>query len=357
MNQQPVKIIPFLDGWRGLAIILVLVSHFGQRPLLGWVGTFGVQLFFALSGYLMADLLFTKKVAFSDFFARRFSRVIPAFLAFVLFSYLYARTLQPTLYTAPIGELLATLTFSRTYLPSGMSIWAVQWPVGNLWSLNVEEHSYVFLALGALLTRRCRSAYPALIFLILSVVVIVGFCLFYSRNPPSGSSPWFLRSECASLGLVAAAAIRQIRAASNNPLANTVPSLLPILWVVIGIACISTLRFTGSQYVFAPISLALAINYLHCAPAIVKYALSGSVIRWFGRCSFSLYLWQQPFYNAHVEFGLHKAPAIIGALVCGALSFYLLEDPVRQYLNNKWRSRGKKQIVVTNELETKLEPV
>ena len=66
--------LPYLDGWRGLAIVLVLQSHFG----LGGGGRLGVALFFALSGYLMGGLLFVRKPPLRQFWRRRVARIVPA---------------------------------------------------------------------------------------------------------------------------------------------------------------------------------------------------------------------------------------------------------------------------------------
>ena len=331
--------VPYLDGWRGLAIVCVLIGHFGLRPTLGWLGNFGVQLFFALSGYLMAHLLFIKKVGMPDFFARRLARVLPAFAVFVAAMYVYSLHFQAAPYAVPPGELLATLFFLRTYLPPGADIWSGQWPIGHLWSLNVEEHSYVFLAIGAVLTRALTQRWAATAFLFLSVMAVVAFCLYYPERRPAGASLWFLRSECAALGLIAAAAIRVIRNASALPLLNSVPRLLPVLWVLIGAVCISVYQHRGGKFIIAPLCLALAVNYLDCVPGLLKTMLSNPVLRWFGRCSFSLYLWQQPFFLAANGAELARALACALAIGAGVLSFYAIENPLRLALNGAWAKR------------------
>ena len=52
--------IGYLDGWRGMAILLVLIGHFYPIKAMN-LGTLGVDLFFVLSGRLMADILFVQK--------------------------------------------------------------------------------------------------------------------------------------------------------------------------------------------------------------------------------------------------------------------------------------------------------
>jgi peptidoglycan/LPS O-acetylase OafA/YrhL len=75
-----------LDGWRGLAIAAVIEGHFvGLLP--GRTGRLGVDAFFALSGYLMAGLLFIGRQPLKTFYKRRISRILPVFLVFTLTVY------------------------------------------------------------------------------------------------------------------------------------------------------------------------------------------------------------------------------------------------------------------------------
>src|SRR5690349_14455630 len=65
--------ILYLDGWRGVAISMLLVGHFiagfGEPPRLGIdFGRAGVEFFFVLSGLLMGNLLFVKRVSIRTFY-------------------------------------------------------------------------------------------------------------------------------------------------------------------------------------------------------------------------------------------------------------------------------------------------
>src|SRR3954464_3947024 len=66
----------FLDGWRGIAIASVLVDHFAEPDYFN-SGRAGVELFFVLSGRLMAQILFVGEPALANFYYRRFTRVWP----------------------------------------------------------------------------------------------------------------------------------------------------------------------------------------------------------------------------------------------------------------------------------------
>ena len=61
MEREPtINRIPALDGWRGVAILTVLLSHFVL--VFQGAGTFGVEIFFALSGYLISDMIFFQRM-------------------------------------------------------------------------------------------------------------------------------------------------------------------------------------------------------------------------------------------------------------------------------------------------------
>ena len=69
----------YLDGWRGLAIVLLLADHFFPVPGINF-GALGVNFFFVLSGWLMTHLLFVQLTPIDVFYRRRIARIVPAHL-------------------------------------------------------------------------------------------------------------------------------------------------------------------------------------------------------------------------------------------------------------------------------------
>lgn len=67
----------FLDGWRGLALVLLLAGHFFPNRWIN-LGRLGVELYFALSGLLIGEILLVKRTSLSVFYWRRVSRVFPS---------------------------------------------------------------------------------------------------------------------------------------------------------------------------------------------------------------------------------------------------------------------------------------
>ncbi len=296
--------------------------------------------FFVLSGYLISSLLFLKKESLKDFAVRRASRILPVFLLFVFAMLVYAENFQSAHYDVTTRELLPTLTFVRSYFPSDLNIFARSWPIGHLWSLNVEEHGYLYLALAALVIRRVRNEYAAPALLIFTTAAIVACTFYYARHPPAGASDWRLRSEVAALGLMSSAALRVTAGRLAIDWRKAVPPLLPVLTLATAVACYATEVVKGG-YMIGPLCLAFTVNFLHCAPALLRRLLSSGLLRWLGACSFSMYLWQQPFYHAVLHDRV-AAPLALAAAVCaGALSFYSIEKPARRFLNRAWAAHTK----------------
>ena len=300
----------------------------------------GVTLFFVLSGYLMSDLLFIKRVSLKDFFVRRFNRVMPLCWLFVACMAIYAKYWQEPKYDVSAFELISTLTFFRTYFPIHTSIWAEDWSIGHLWSLNVEEHNYAFLALGAFVFARVNSnRRSGVCFLGFATLLVLAFNIAYIFFPPAGASPWLLRSECASLGLIAAGFFLMFRRTLAPAWSESISSLVPILTIVLALACFKTYGHKELSRVVGSLALAFSIAWLDRSPGWLRALLSIPILGWFGRCSFSLYLWQEPFYLLLQNKKLSASSAALLALVFGTLSFYIFENPSRKWLNERWSRR------------------
>lgn len=148
---------PGLDVVRSAAILLVMAHHFrhapGVPPAFEWAalrGFAGVDLFFVLSGWLIGGQLMrevsrTGTVELGRFWARRWFRTLPAYLAVLAAMVAWGRV--------PVRQLPAFLTFAQNYLAPGT--WLVTW------SLCIEEHFYLLLPLTLLAVARLpRGARP-----------------------------------------------------------------------------------------------------------------------------------------------------------------------------------------------------
>lgn len=322
---SPATHVGYLDGWRGIAIALVLESHFiGVLPF--ETGRMGVDVFFGLSGFLMSGLLFIKRQPLSVFYKRRISRILPAFWLFVgcIYGYAFVRH-----FNFGLTDVASTFLFFRTYLPVGTGIWETGIPIGHLWSINVEEHCYIFMSLIVLI-RRYRGHEGLVLFL--CGLLCVGVGLVYVRMGNSAPQWGVLGTEVAASHILVSSGYRLMREKYHLK----VPSYLPLVAVIVVPACYSKLAPWWAASVISPFLLAFAVNHLGETYDWVKSVLSVQVLRYLGIWSFSIYLWQQPFYIYKHEFSNGPLAALAAAFAASLVCFYVWEQPIRFWLNKHW---------------------
>ena len=169
MKRQRVDGIALL---RGLAILLVLMNHVNMRLRLAkvpytagmpdqlvsslvWNGQVGVQIFFAISGFLITSTSLLRwgslaKVNVREFYWLRFARIAPLLLLLLMtlsalhFAHVKNFVVQPK--TGGLGgALFAALTFHVNVLEATRGYLPANWDI--LWSLSVEEMFYLFFPL------------------------------------------------------------------------------------------------------------------------------------------------------------------------------------------------------------------
>ena len=306
----------FLDGWRALAIVGVLIDHYvTARPIN--LGRFGVEMFFVLSGLLMADILFVRRMELPTFFWRRGSRVYPALIVFLV-AMMVLVALGLTKIT-PV-QFAAAFTFTYNYV----QIWGGGRAafIDHIWTLCIEEHTYLVLALVAVLTRRSPVA-GALVCLALAaaawanglIQTLLGgdYYVVYWRSDVRGAS--------ILLGAAAYLLLRSVK----------VPTWTPVLLAVAAVALNFNSVPDPLKYSVGTACLAGVVVFLAQAPKVVVGALSSRPMALFGLWSFSTYLWQQPF--SRIAPFPSNLVWVAAAVVVAFMSYTLVENPARAYLN------------------------
>jgi len=127
----------------------------------------------------------------------------------------------------------------------------------------------------------------------------------------------------------------------RNGINRSIPPFVFYTLPIIAIVTYSTSAPPAVTMVVGLVSLALTVNILHKAPEWMLRALSLPALRKLGLWSYSLYLWQQPFYALKNKGLISTSAAFLLALLAGVLSYYLIEAPARNYLNSTWARKKK----------------
>jgi peptidoglycan/LPS O-acetylase OafA/YrhL len=320
-----------LDQWRGLALLLVLISHgFFHTGRVNGAGRIGVNLFFFISGILVFRSLSKEREEgwekIKSFWWRRMRRLYPALIAYVALMlgagfFLQDLPNQPT--THDWASYARSTPFALAYLINYET--GEPMALGHLWSLACEMQFYflaplIYLAGGR--TRRQRVAVFGIVtaglvglgliyplksanyeaakyhFEIAVWPMMLGFFCEHSRN-------WFLKLPLALVKVIFALGIFSLVAALSLMLVG-----MEMKKVAIGVGGV--------------LLLPCLLGYLFGLPMPGK---AGQFLRWIGERTYSIYLWQQPLTLCDfLPAMLHPAGAAL-AIPVGAVWFRWFEKP------------------------------
>jgi peptidoglycan/LPS O-acetylase OafA/YrhL len=158
--------LPGLDGLRGVSIIIVIIGHLiWANNLKFFIGYFGVNIFFVISGFLITTILLKEKVnkgfiSLKRFYVRRILRIMP-----VAYLYIFILILLNIIFKLNISfRSFATAALYLKNIPFRNS---GEWYTGHFWSLSVEEQFYlIFPALLVVF----KNKY---VFIIISMILLI----------------------------------------------------------------------------------------------------------------------------------------------------------------------------------------
>ena len=342
-----------LDGLRGLAILLVLLLHFSvyghglaradvfidrlyyRIAGAGWIG---VDLFFVLSGFLITGILIDAKGFpnyLRNFYARRVLRIFPLYYGALVLLMVVLPRLWP--YHAGLQSLAADGAWYWAYL-SNVKIARDGWPevgaIGHFWSLAVEEQFYLLWPVIVLAVNRRQLQIVCLLCVIMALAVRV---LLNARgNSPAAFVLTPARMDALAVGaLIAVAARRADELRRFARLARSMTILLGLSALLIfvlrkGFAgydpVVSTIGHTIIAFFFGAV-LVLALT-LPPGSFVVR-ALESSILRFFGRYSYGLYVLHHPilFLGAGIV-PLALIPTVLGSQLLRQFVFIVIATSV-----------------------------
>jgi peptidoglycan/LPS O-acetylase OafA/YrhL len=333
---------PALDGLRGVAILLVMLTHLGIPGLQG-AGSAGVTMFFTLSGFLIAALLLDERsvsgqVALAAFLSRRARRLLPALVLFLATMSMLGLT------TLPVA-------------PSWRDLLGVLGGVGNLtvamqghdtvitqtWSLSVEEQFYVLWPLVLVVCLRLgRGSLRLLAVLAAAGVVYPLVMRLVLWDGGAGALRVYVgtdtRMDGLLVGCVAAMWMHGRRPGTDRP------------WVATAAVCV-VVGLSVTTGAAAIVGVPTVVPWLTSAAIVALVQQSGAgwlshrIIRAVGERSYGLFLWHYPLWAVARAV---PGPLVVPAFLCVALltfaiahlSWHCVELPFL-------RGRGRPSVAVT----------
>jgi peptidoglycan/LPS O-acetylase OafA/YrhL len=328
--------IASLDGLRGIAAFLVVISHvallYPHLPA-GFtlnIGAEAVEIFFALSGFLMASLYAARPLdrdAALDYLVHRFARIYPVYLVAVAFVVFLSRV--PGL--DYIHAITGPVEILRHVAMLGSS--------GVFWSVSPEIQFYFFFLLVWLCLSNPRRFRMLAAILALCVIVDID----YGFPGPGILLPSKVHFFLAGVGAGLLYASGRWRP-SGWPVGIAALGLL-------GFVFLSKMLMWRDQTDGWGLGMALTAGAIVFLTAL-EHPLSRAVLasrplRFLGRISFSLYLFHLPVMflsmKTLTEFlpgGIAILAAVGLAVLFATFTYHLIEDPARRVLVTAWKGRA-----------------
>ena len=336
--------LPTLDGWRAIAISAVILDHLAANfrdihPLLFAIsrtGPNGVSLFFAISGFLICSRLLEEEntvgsISLRRFYVRRASRILPAAVTYLAIIGLLSFTGR--ILVSP-WDWWSSVLFFRNYLPPSMISHGWGGYTVHYWSLSVEEHFYLLWPGILVLGGRYWSRYVAGI---LAVIISIWRWWDFHHHWMDRHIPGLLfasRTDVRLDGLLMGCLVALLLADESIRNWAIRKSSLPFFFALVasyvGIQIVSRHHYYS---IWESMLLPLIVVSTVLNPSTwVGRILENPVMRWIGRLSYSLYLWQQLFDVSQADYPislLQKFPYnLILLFFIAALSYKFIERPL-----------------------------
>jgi peptidoglycan/LPS O-acetylase OafA/YrhL len=313
------KQIPSLNGIRALAATVVLLYHFG---FLGLHGSYGVTIFFVLSGFLITHLLLTEREKFGSislrgFYLRRTLRIFPAFYVFMAVYLLLRYATHAPIYWP---QAIASLTYTRDYYDA--LVHPGKMIAGHTWSLAIEEQFYL---LWPFLFVRFQPKHLA--------KILAGFIVAVWIYRPLHDSRYIYyafetRADALAVGCLVAVLIHL---GYNFRWLTAKWMIAPVL-----LATLAVMKFAAHDNpltlsIFPLLAMALILESV-----VHRYwLLNNPVANYLGLVSYPLYLYHPMLASSHLS-GWTKLAV---TLAFASLSYYVVERPFLQLKNSLHRKK------------------
>ena len=340
------RYMPALDGWRAVAIVLVMMFHAiynvigpvegdhmgGGMELVSHLGALGVLIFFAISGYIITTRLYVESpdgaISLRTFYAKRCFRILPA-----MWTYLLVVAALGALHVIQLqrADLLAPL-FLTNYFPGSSYL-------GHFWSLSIEEHFYLLWPVCLIVAGWRRAIYVGA-----GLMAVVGVyrAIRLARlgvvdagpGVVDGARGYFLSHTEARIDYILAGCVLALLlifypgVRSFVQRCGSAAGVAPLLLLILISSRIQVVDLRSLQAVAIVLLVVATSLKTH---SLLNRALSNPKFVFVGKLSYSLYLWQQLFLSrtsiAWLQSPIALLPRLGGAMLAAWLSYRFIERP------------------------------
>lgn len=328
-----------IDGLRALAVLSVVLFHFGFPGFYG--GYVGVDIFFVISGYLISGIIIDEcaegKFSVVEFYRRRIVRIFPALFAMLgIVVLIGSYVLLPDELLDLGGQVLgASFFYSNAYFFKTANYFGGDSHAKFLlhtWSLSVEEQFYIIWPFLLVFFHKNKSAmkYSVATVAVIFFVLLSQYLVYIDQSFAFYMMP--ARFWEFAAGAVAVYVVR------GNKLNGQASSILGVIGLF---AILLPVKFYNEQVVFPGLSALPPCIGTACILAtngrgFVSKFISNRIFTFFGKISYSLYLWHWPVVVFTSVFYFHevnlvgKVVLFVISVVLGYLSWRFVEQPVRR---------------------------
>jgi peptidoglycan/LPS O-acetylase OafA/YrhL len=350
-----------LNGIRGIAIILVVMSHlqlcrnsYYDYYQMFFNGQLGVGIFFVLSGFLITTLCLKEKIVTGDlslkkFYTRRILRIFPVaylYLAVILVLNYWLNLKIPAFQFLGAAFYILNLSYFRRHESSAL--------LGHYWSLATEEQFYLIFPF--LIKKSFKTFVLFIIFLVILLPLVCTLQEFY-RPVNTGALYAFTHMAIKFQG-IAVGCLFSILSFEVRSYYDIV-GRYKILGNLLALSLIVLLRldfFYSIRAIYTNLFIAILIGYFitsNIKPAndVIFKLLNSRILSWIGILSYSIYIWQQffafgdPGFATIIKTFPYNAIFIITA---ACLSYYLFEKRFLK-LKAKFKVRSSQNNENTDE--------
>lgn len=284
-----------LNGIRAIAAISVIISHIGlslkdyKLPSFGGyaLASFGVTMFFALSGFLITYLLLVEKqktqmIAIRKFYIRRALRIWPLYY-FYLIAVIFIIGFEINNYTWMYFFLLPNIPFA---LNASTVVSATLPYLAHYWSVGVEEQFYAF---WPWLIRRSKKICRSLVIFAFSFLSLKIILTFLHAPAIIMTLLHYTRFGCLAMGGIAAYLLIEKDNLFIKTFQNKISELTA--WGIFGLIAVNKFHLFSiiDHEIVTVATLIIIINQVNNPNRLIS--LENRVLDYFGKISYGLYIY------------------------------------------------------------------